>query len=192
MYQRNLSLFVGAFAILTSVLLISSLSHGHDLVWPGEKLKILFPKAESFEHKNLYVSDAQKAVIEKTLGGRMPEEDLRPSIYFAIVKDQPEAPPKKAAAIIFIDAQGEGGKIEMGVVVSGKGELMKVHLFENKEPEAVNQPVFLKQFKGKKASEAFKVGADITAPRGAEKSAQAVASGAGRGILIINEMFRKK
>lgn len=185
-------MFVSAFAILTSALLISSLSYAHDLAWPGEKLRALYPGAVSFEQKNLYVSDEQRAVIEKTLGGRLPEEDLRPSIYFAVVKDGPETSPKKVAAIIFIDAQGEGGKIEMGVVVSGKGELLKVHLFENKEPEAVNQPVFLKQFKGKKASEAFKVGVDITAPRGAEKSAQAVASGARRGILIINEMFRKK
>ncbi len=191
MYRSRWKL-LGFLAAFVSVILISSLSYAHDLVWPGEKLKTLYPSAVSIEQKNLYVSDGQRAIIEKTLGGRLHEEDLRPSIYFAVVKDHPETPPKKAAAIIFIDAQGEGGKIEMGVVVSGQGELMKVDLFENKEPEAINQTVFLKQFKGKKASELFKVGTDITAPRGIEKSAQAVASGARRGILIINEMFRKK
>ncbi|HSB30161.1 MAG TPA: hypothetical protein VLD55_01015 [Candidatus Sulfobium mesophilum] len=192
MYRSKWSLLLSALAAIILVLLISSLSYAHDLVWPGEKLKILYPGAVSFEQKNLYVSDEQKTVIEIILGGRLPEEDLRPSIYLAVVKDRPETPPKKAAAIIFIDAQGEGGKIEMGVVVSGQGELMKVHLFENKEPEAINQTVFLKQFKGKKASDLFKVGTDITAPRGLAKSAQDVASGARRGILIINEMFRKK
>jgi hypothetical protein len=191
MYRGRLALLV-FLAALIPVIIISSLSYAHDLVWPGEKLKTLYPSAVSFEQKNLYVSDEQRAVIEKTFGGRLHEEDLRPSIYFAVVKDRPETPPKKAAAIIFIDAQGEGGKIEMGVVVSGKGELMKVHLFENKELEAVNQTVFLKQFKDKKSSEAFKVGTDISAPRGSEKSAQAVASGARRGMLIIDELFRKK
>ena len=80
----------------------------------------------------------------------------------------------------------------MGVVVSGRGELMKVHLFENKEPETVSQQSFLKQFEGKKASDPFRAGTDIKAPEGRTKSAQAIASGARRGLLIINEMFKKK
>ncbi len=189
---RSRRLLLVFLAALVSLILISSLSYAHDLVWPGEKLKALYPGAVSFEQKNLYVSDEQRAIIEKTLGGRLPQEDLRPSIYFAVVKDRPETPPKKAAAIIFIDAQGEGGKIEMGVVVSGRGDLMKVRIFENKESPKLLDQSFLKQFEGKKASESFKVGTDINAPRGSEKSAQAIASGARRGILIINEMFRKK
>jgi hypothetical protein len=161
-------------------------------VFPAGKLKILFPSAQSFEQKNLYMSDEQKASIEKALESRLPEEDLKPSIYLAIVKDRPEAPSRKAAAIMFIDAFGEGGKIEMGVVVSGKGDLMKIQVFENKESSKVTQQAFLRQFEGKKAAESFKVGSDIAAPAGADKSAQAIASGARRGLLIINEMFRKK
>ena len=174
------------------LLFFVSVSFAHDLVWPGEKLKILFPQAESFEQKNLYVSDEQRTAIERALGSRLPEEDLKPSIYLAVVRSSPEAPPRKAAAMMFIDAHGEGGKIEMGVVVSGKGEIMKVHIFENKESEKLLQPQFLKQFENKKSSDLFKVGADISAPAGREKSAQTIASGARRGLLIINEMFRKR
>ena len=61
---------------------------------------------------------------------------MKPSIYLAIVRDTPDSKPRKAAAIMFIDAHGEGGKIEMGVVVNGKGELMRIHIFENNEPES--------------------------------------------------------
>jgi len=164
----------------------------HDLVFPAEKLKTLFPLAQSFEQKNLYISDEQRAKIEGPLKSRLPEEDLKPSIYLAIVKDSPETPPRKAAAIIFIDAQGEGGKIEMGVVVGGKGDIIKVRIFENRESPKLLDQSFLKQFEGKKAADSFKVGSDITAPDAAAKSAQTIASGAKRGILIINEMFRKK
>ncbi|NJD57174.1 MAG: hypothetical protein FIA94_12330 [Nitrospirae bacterium] len=192
MHERKWSLVVSASIIFTSVLFIGSLSYAHDLVWPGDKLKVLFPKAESFEQKNLYISDVQKADLENALGSRLPEEDLKPSIYFAIVKASQDARPRKEAVIMFIDALGESGKIEMGIVVSGKGELIKIHLFENKEPKSLAQPDFLKQFEGKKASESFKVGTDITAPGAMVKSAQAVASGARRGLLIINELFRKK
>jgi len=178
-------------AAAVSVIIAGSCS-AHDLVWPGEKLKILFPQADSFEQKNLSVSDEQKSSIEKTLGSKLPEEDLKPSIYLAIIKTGTDSPPRKAAAIMFIDAFGEGGKIEMGVVVSGKGEVMKIHISENKESSKITREVFLKQFEGKKATDLFKVGSDITAPDAVAKSAQAVASGARRGLLVINEMFRKK
>ncbi len=167
-------------------------SFGHDLIFPAEKLKALFPQAESFEQKNLYVSDEQRSRIESRLGHKLPGEDLKPSIYFAIVRNNPDSPPRKGAAIMFIDADGEGGKIEIGVVVSGKGELSKIHIFENKEFEKVTRSTFLKQFEGKKPAESFKVGADVTAPAGVEKSAQAIASGARRGLVIITELFRKK
>ena len=80
----------------------------------------------------------------------------------------------------------------MGIVVNGKGELMRVHIFENREPEQLSRSDFLKQFEGKKASEKFQVGSDIQAPVGAEGSAQAISSGVRRGLLIIEELFRKK
>ena len=187
---RLMFLIIMSATFVISVFLETSLAH--DLVWPGEKLKTLFPQAETFEQKNLYVTDEQKANIEKSLGGRLQEEDMKPSIYLAVVRSTPEAPPRKAAAMMFIDAYGEGGKIEMGVVVSGKGEIAKIHLFENKESPKLLEQSFIKQFQGKKASDPFRVGSDLKAPAGLEKSAQAIAGGAKRGILIINEMFRKK
>lgn len=181
-----------AFILLIFTGFIAASSFSHDLVWPGEKLKALFPQAESFEQKNLYVSDEQRANIEKALGVKLPDEDLKPSIYLAVVRNTPDAPVRKAGAIMFIDAQGDGGKIEMGVVVSGKGDLAKVLIFENKESPKLIDPSFIKQFEGKKASDLFKAGNDIKAPAGMDKAAQAIASGAKRGLFIINEMFRKK
>lgn len=178
--------------LLMILLVFPTASYVHDLVWPGEKLKLLYEHAVSFEQKNLYLSDVQRAEIEKALGSELPEEDLQPSIYLAVVKSSPDAPPKKAAAIMFIDAFGKGGKIEMGVVVGGKGELSEVQIFENNEAENLGQHSFLKQFKGKKGTDPFQTGVDVISPAGQERSAQAIASGAKRGLLIINEVFRKK
>jgi hypothetical protein len=134
-------------------LMFAGSSSAHDLIWPGEKLKNLFPQVETFEQKNLYVSDEQRSHIEKLQGSKLSEEDIRPSVYLAMVRNTPDSPPHKGAAIMFIDASGEGGKIEMGVVVNGKGEIAKVHLFENKESANMTQRAFLKQFEGKKASD---------------------------------------
>ncbi|RJQ56811.1 MAG: hypothetical protein C4526_00885 [Nitrospiraceae bacterium] len=178
--------------IFLIIIIDASVSCAHDLVWPGEKLKALFPAAESFEQKNLYVSDEQRKNIENALGSKLPEEDLQPSIYLAIIRNSPDAPPRKAAAIMFIDAYGKGGKIEMGVVASGKGVLENILIFENNETESIRQSSFLEQFKGKRADDPFITGEDISYPALEGKSAQAIASGAKRGLLIINEMFRKK
>lgn len=192
---KGSQLVSGPFLMVMAVLFtlfLSSVAKAHDLVWPGEKLKTLFPLAESFDQKNLYVSDVQKASIENALKSKLQEEDVKPSVYLAVVRTSPDAPPRKAAAIMFIDAHGQGGKIEMGVVVSSQGYLQKIHIFENMEPASVLQPSFLKQFEHKTASDPFVVGKDITAPKGAEQSAQAIASGARRGLLIVNELFKKK
>ncbi|MBI5635234.1 MAG: hypothetical protein HZA15_17345, partial [Nitrospirae bacterium] len=149
---------MSAVSLLIFLSLYMPVSYSHDLVWPGDKLKVLFPQAVSFEQKNLYVSDEQRANIEKALGVKLPDEDLKPSIYFAVVRNTPDAAVRKAGAIMFIDAQGDGGKIEIGVVVSSRGDLVKVLIFENKESSKVTDPTFLKQFEGKRASDLFKTG----------------------------------
>ena len=187
--ERIIRVVVAAAIMLC---LHSPLSYAHDLVWPGEKLKTLYPQAVSFEQKNLYVSDEQKASIEKALGSRLQEEDMKPSIYFAVVKADAGSTPRKAAAIVFIDAAGQNGKVEIGVVVNGKSEISRILIFENNESPKIIQQAFIRQFEGKKASDPFRIGSDIAAPAGTEKTAEAIASGARRGLLIINEMFRRK
>lgn len=187
-YKAAAIILAGLFMIIQTV----TASYAHDTVWPEEKLKTLYPQAVSFEQKNLYVSDAQRASIEKRLGSKLREEDMKPSVYLAIVKSTPDSTPRKVAALLFIDAIGQGGKIEIGVVVNGKGDLIKVRVFENSEPVVISQGSFLGQFEGKNANAPFKVGADIKAPQGAVQSAQAIASGAKRGMLIIDEVFKKK
>ena len=179
------------FCILIS-LAVPSLTPAHDSAWPGKKLEKMYPEAQSFEQRNLYVSSMQKQRIEEKLGSPIQDEDLKPSIYFAVVKRTPEARPQKVAVMIFMDALGQNGRVETGVVLNTKGELEKLEIFENNDPPALFGPSFTEQFKNKTNSQPFTVGTDITAPQGQEKTAQAIATAARRGMLIINELFRKK
>ncbi|MDA8084923.1 MAG: hypothetical protein M0024_14795 [Nitrospiraceae bacterium] len=192
MHRRRKSLFIRAFIVIAVIFTVRASADAHDLVWPGEKLKTMFPQAVSFEQKNLFVSEEQRVAIEKVLGSGLPAEDLKPSVYFAITRDRPDTSPRKAAAIIFMDARGQGGKIEIGLAVSGKGKLIRLHIFENMESASLTGTAFLKQFEGKERSDKFRVGSDIIAPPETVKSAQAIASGARRGLILINELFKKK
>ncbi len=181
-----------AFLVFVSLFFLPQLSPAHDSVWPGQKLENMYPAAQSFEQKNLYVSSRQKQNIEKILGESLRSEDLKPSIYFAVVKKSPTAQPKREAVLIFIDAEGKNGVIETGLVMGTNGAIKKLIIFENNEQAALSSPGFADQFVGKKSTQPFAVGIDITAPKGLEMSSQAVASGARRGLLIINELFKRR
>jgi hypothetical protein len=187
--QRAVNLII----IVVVVFLFSPyVSFSHDLVFPAEKLKALYPEAISFEQKDLYISDQQRLRIEGKLKVSLPEEDLKPSIYFVIAKQTESSPPRKTAVIIFIDAYGNAGKIEIGIVVGKNGKLMRILLFENNESAKLSEQSFLQQFEGKTISDAFEVAMDIVAPKGIEETARAIASGARRGLYIINEILSKK
>ena len=178
--------------IVATLLAAPLLAAAHDTVWPGDKLKILAPAAESFEQRNLYVSDQQRRHLETALGTTLPEEDLKPSIYFSIIKKTPDGPPRRSEVILFIDAIGQQGKIETGVVITGKGRLARIHLFENQESPLLAANDFLAQFNGKGSADSFVVGQDIKAPAGQEESARAIAAGARRGLLLVEELFKKR
>jgi len=178
-------------ALLGAVLLLSPQPSGaHDAVFPAEKLQAMYPQAESFEQRNLYVSEEQRHRIEAALGGALREEDLKPSVYLAIER-QPDGQARRGAVLLFIDAEGEGGIIETGIMMNAKGELTQVAIFENNEPRDILHPDFLGQFAAKKSTDPFRVGGDVSAPAGLERTAQAIASGARRGMLIVHELFRR-
>jgi len=188
-YMRKFLAVAALFVIFFNLQLSAQ---AHDAEWPGEKLKAMYPSAQSFEQKNLYISEPQRERIENFINEKLPDEDLKPSIYLAIVKDPSDSRLRREAAMMFIDAVGQGGKIEIGVVIDSKGRLSHINIFENKEPPEVSSSDFLDQFKGKTIDDDFKAGKDVKAPPGAEKSAQAIASGARRGLAVIGELFRKK
>jgi hypothetical protein len=179
-------------AVVLIYIFTPSYSFAHDKAFPADKLKALYPEAISFEQKAIHISDQQRSRIKRQLKAPLPEEDLNSFVYFVIAKQNDNTPPRKVAVVIFTNAYGDGGEIELGVVVGRKGELMKIRVFENNEAEILSSHSFLKQFKGKISSDAFKVGIDMTSPPNEKRSTKAIASGARRGLLIINELLRKK
>jgi hypothetical protein len=179
-------------SLILTLFLGAAPSSAHDTVWPGDKLKTLAPAAESFEQRNLYVSDLQRQRLETALGTTLPAEDLKPSLYFSIVRNTADGPARRSEVILFIDALGQHGKIETGVVITSKGRLARVRLFENQESPLLANEAFLAQFNGKGPADPLVVGQDIKAPAGQEESATAIAAGVRRGLLLVAELFKKR
>lgn len=106
-------------------------------------------------------------------------EDRTPTFYVGL-----DGGGASVGVVVFLDADGVNGKIEMADAVAPNGRLWHVVLYEHAEPASVGKFEFLKQLVAKSGGDHFMVGMDVTAPAGAEKSAQAVATAARRGVLM--------
>lgn len=184
-------------AVLLSAILVlwTSLVWTHESAWPGKRLAGVFPKAKSFKARQVTLTAEQIARLEKETGSRIEGEDKTPTFYVAYgpVESGKSGELQPMGAVVFIDAVGEHGNMEVNVAVTPRGALQAVSLWKHQESKQLESPEFLKQFEGgKKATDTFQVGKDITAVPGAEKASQAMATAAKRGLLMFQEVFGKK
>ena len=187
---------IPAAMLLGAVLVLwTSWGWSHESEWPGKRLAEVFPKAKKFKARQVTLTAEQIARIEKETGSKVEGEDKEPTFYVAYGQAQEgksdELQP--IGAVVFIDAVGQRGNMEVNVAITPSGTLKAVSLWKHQESKQLESQEFLKQFEGdKKATDAFHVGKDITAVPGAEKASQAMATAAKRGLLMFLEVFGKK
>lgn len=186
--------FVVSTALL-SMTLVFMISFGwaHEAGWPGKRLSKVFPKATRFKARQVTLTPNQIARIEKATGSKLGVEEKTPTFYIAYGKDEKTGKQVPIGAVIFIDAVGERGNVEINVAVSPKGKLLAVSLWKHREAKTLGDKKFLAQFHPKKKlTDPFLVGKDIVAAPGAEKASQTVATAAKKGWLMFAEVFGKK
>lgn len=169
--------------------LLSTSVSAHDDVWPGEKLQQLVPDAVSFEQHNLYLSQTQIQNIQAQIKAQLPKEDLEPSIYMAVTREDESAPPQRTAAIVFIDADVSGGIIEIGVVVDRSGTLLETVVFGHGEGGIPVPADILEDLKGLKAGQPLPAFEKKRLGEEAFQTYLAARSGVHRGLVLINEIF---
>lgn len=165
--------------VLMAAFLTTGVAEAHQRSWPGKRLAEALPEAKKFTQKQVALTPSQIEWIEKNLGESIRTEDKSPTFYVGTGGNG-----RSIGIVFFLDATGANGKIEMGVAMSPQGNVLRVVLYEHSESSAVTSKDFLSQFKGKKAADKFQVGDDVTAPRGNEKVAQAIATATRRALLI--------
>ena len=164
---------------LVAINLIISSAHAHQKSWPGKKLSATFPAGKNFVQKQVTLNAAQIKWVENGLGEKIRTEDSTPVFYATTSADAPAS-----IWVVFLDATGANGKIEMGVAVSSAGKVINVAVLDSSESKDLQTLSFLKQFVGKVGTEKFKVGDDVRAPEGQSVAAQAIASTVRRGLLL--------
>ncbi len=163
----------------------SSTAFAHNRSWPGKRLEEMLPEAKTYSQKQGSLTPPQIAWVEKSLGEPIRAEDRNPLFYVGAAKDG-----AVVGTVVFIDASGLNGKIEMGLAIDPVGRVIRALLFEHSEGAYVASSAFLGQFRGKKASDKFKIGVDIKAPTEEKKGAQIVATAIRRGLLLAMAALR--
>jgi len=179
--MRNIKLFIMILGLLAAVQL-----QAHERGWPAKRLNRIFSGAK-FTSKQFSLSQKQLSWIEKHLGEKPGTEDRAPLFYTARDKKTK----KKLGRVLFVDQKGVNGTIELSVGISTDRTVTKIDLYKHSEPKGVTKSKFLKQFVGKKATHRFKIGKDIKVSKGVAQSAQAVATGVRKALLIDYLVFGK-
>ena len=160
-------------------------AEAHQRTWPGQRLAATMPSAAKFTERQVVLTAAQLAWVEKALGEPVRADDRKPYFYVGV-----DASGRSLGVVVFLDATGENDKLELGVAIDRVGVVMAVVVFENSESGSVTTKAFLGQFVGKRAADKFKVGADVKEAKGAPIAAQAIASAVRRGLLLAMAALR--
>lgn len=184
MKKSNLSIFLTALFIL-----FTSVSHAHEKKWPERRLRQTWPEAQSFTSKQVSLSSSQVADLAKE-GVKIDSRQRSPIFYFAQAKGG--TPDKPLGVILFIDALGSTGVIEVSVAMGANGQVAKVDLWEHSENPSLAKPEFLNQFVGKSSSDSFTINSDYKPVAGAMKASEAVANATRDALKISSTIFKKK
>ena len=152
-----------------------------------QKLEAIFPKAKKFVRRNVGLTPAKIASIEKELGTKLRTEDQKPIFYIPISNKK-----KPMGLVLFAGAQGPRGVIEGAVGLDMKGKVVKVAVYEHKESDAIAGEEFLKQFIGMGVDDAFKVGEDVEVIGGHEAATNAVALIPKKTLVMSYALFLKR
>lgn len=172
--------------IIAAILMTVFSAYGHEKKWPERRLRQVWPAAQSFTSKQISLSAAQISELEKD-GVKVDSKGRSPTFYFAQSKER--GADKTLGIILFMDATGENGPIEVSVAMGSDGKVMKVALWEQSENPALNKDDFLSQFVGKMASTSS---ADYKPAPDAAKASTAVATAVRDALKISSAVFKKK
>jgi Na+-translocating ferredoxin:NAD+ oxidoreductase RnfG subunit len=155
-------------------------------VWvnPDRDIKSFFPGATSYITEVKKYTKEQQAVIEKRIEGRLdPDEN---EFKFYRVKKQGQT----AGTVLTHQARGKYGAVQTVVAIGNDGRIIGIYVQRHREPTNLNQVSFLKQFKGKTASDPITVGKDIDPIDGYDQSCQAVAFSV-KKIIVVSDILSK-
>ncbi len=164
--------FLNSFIVLSAVLSLAFIprsANAAELVSLKDYLKKELAGAAKMSKENFSVSADKKKELSKIAPDAQDEQF---TFYYAKKAD---GALDKACTVVA--QQGKEGPMSIGVCFDNVGLVQSVTILSSEEEHGkkVAEESWLKQFKGKKVSDAFQVGRDVDGVSGATMSSKAVA-----------------
>ena len=179
MNRYRISSAVTGTIAAVSLLSLASVALAHPRMTP-ELFKKFWPSAETSVVRRVSLTAAEKAEITKSLGvGAFPKELNDVDVFIVSSK----------ASTLGVLANTDVSGTDIGVAVDrSRKKIIKAHLYAtNAATRKLTDPAFLKQFTGKTAADAFRVGKDIKPVAGDPKGSQAIANSVKGSLLFLQK-----
>ncbi len=162
-----------------AVLAAPAPSFAIDYLTPEQAQAEAFPEAQAFDVREVTLSPAQLGALEQRLGE--PVRRVRWTVRTAR-KDG-----AALGAVVIDDVVGKFERITYAVAVAADGAVRAVEILSYREShgQEVRLPAWRRQFVGKTAASALKVGEDIANVSGATLSCTHVTQGVRRVVAVV-------
>ncbi len=181
--MRIESIVRSTLCLCVSVAGFALLARGEAFLTEPQALKIALPKSESVTAESRALTEAQREELQTKSRLRFPEKEYR--FFLGKTKD------KVDGYAVILNEIGKHEYITFIVGISAKGEVTEVAVMEFRESRGgeVQEQRFLRQFRGKKASDAIQVDRDIVNYTGATLSSHAIARGVKKALLLAGLFY---
>ena len=168
--------------LLVVLLFLASPLPAHEEGFPEKTLKSVFPQATGFTPRKKAFTAAQVKQIEEASGSKIQRNDNPLNFYVALGKSPDGS--GVLGTVVFVDAQGPNGSMDLALGVKRDGTIEKVVVTENADDPALSAAAFLDQLKGKNATSPLGLGKDIRFT-GNPKAAEIFLSTVRRGLQML-------
>ena len=151
-----------------------------------QALKLAFPGFRKFKKKKVWLSDTQKAAIQKILGDQIEYKERRVTHYFGISDAG-----KPVGAMVIGNEIGRSYPITFMVVINPDGTVKDVEIMVYREPHGweVRFESFMSQFFGRNASDPFDNINNIT---GATLSVRSMTKGVRKAVAEFQVIYKDR
>ncbi len=162
---------------------LASLAQAETYLTEAQALKIVFPKSQSVVPESRALTEVQREELQAKTRLRFPETEYR--FFLGKTKD------KVDGYAVILNEIGKHEFITFIVAIGPRGEVSEVAVMEFRESRGgeVREQRFLRQFRGKKASDPIQVDRDIVNYTGATLSSHAIARGVKKALLLAGLFY---
>jgi len=150
----------------------------------------LFPEALDYRTVTVKMTPERIAAVEGRLGAPLDESEKREFNFYDLTGRGPSGP-RRIGTVVALAGKGEYGAIEVVVGLDPGGSIVGAYIQRSREraTKALQDPVFLGQFAGRRDPGALEVGRDLRPAAPEAETASRVVAAVVKKMLVFYDVL---